>query len=69
VTCFACDEMDHFSKDYPNQPDHRGNNGNANTMITSSEGDKGYDNLSFILVFQSPSWWIDLVLMFMCVLT
>jgi hypothetical protein len=61
VTCFTCGEMGHFVRDCPDRAVHRGKKGNINIMIASNECDKGYDNLPFIfLVFQSPSWWIDI---------
>jgi hypothetical protein len=59
LTCFTYGEPDHFSKDCPERADHRGKNTKNVNVMTASNTD-GYDNLfTVLLVFQSPSWWID----------
>jgi hypothetical protein len=56
LTCFICGEPDHFSKDCP---DCRGKKAKNVNVVTASNTD-GYGNLfTLVLVFQSPSWWID----------
>jgi hypothetical protein len=48
VTYFVCGETGHFTMDCSDRADRRSKKGNANIMIVSNEGYKGYDNLPFI---------------------
>jgi hypothetical protein len=60
LTCFTCGEPGHFSKDYPDRVDHRGKKAKTVNIVTAGNTD-GYGNLfTVLLVFQSPSWWIDI---------
>jgi hypothetical protein len=59
LTCFTCGEPGHFSKDCPDRADRRGKKAKNVNVVTASNTD-GYGNLfTVLLVFQSPSWWID----------
>jgi hypothetical protein len=70
LTCFVCGEMGHFDKDCTDRAYRRGKKGNANTVVASNEGDKGYGNLPFIFsqYLNHLVGGLILVLMFMCVL-
>jgi hypothetical protein len=62
--------MGYFDNDCTDRANRRGKKGNANTVVASNEGDKGYDNLAFIFsqYFNHLVGGLILVLMFMCVL-
>jgi hypothetical protein len=60
LTCFTWGEPGHFSKDCPERADRRGKNAKTVNVVTAGNTD-GYGKLfNVLLVFQSPSWWIDM---------
>jgi len=60
---YACGKLGHFSKECPDQTDHRAKKANeskdVNMVAMANTGDR-YGNLPTVLsVFQSTSWWLD----------
>jgi hypothetical protein len=58
LPCFACGELGHFAKDCLERADKKEKK--KVNLMNGSSPDDGYGNFpTVLLVFQSPSWWVD----------